>query len=252
MTLEIKSLPGAHLKALDEAGKGVAVIATLNVIDKDQDVTLRGAFGNQPAKLVPAHDWAHVPLGKAAISESGNEVLAEFQINMGLTSGQEWYKALKFDLENGPPLQEWSYGFQINSAEFGRFEDQEVRFLKSLKVYEISPVIVGAGVNTRTVAIKGQGRPFAEQMQDVTAELQDVIARATAIIAKRLPDGRDLSPERYAELKQVTDALAELVLLREGIGALLAKGDVEPDLAAMALVDNEIDALARRLNQATR
>lgn len=224
MTREIKSLPGTQLKALDEAGKGVAVIATLNVIDKDQDVTLPGAFGNQTSKIVPAHDWSQVPLGKAQISESGDEVLAEFQINLDLASGQEWYKALKFDMENGPPLQEWSYGFRIDAAEFGRFEDQEVRFLKALKVYEISPVIVGAGVNTRTVALKGQGRPFAEQMRNVAAELQDVIARATDIIAKRAPDGRDLSPERYAELEEVAGMLAEFHTSKEALDALLRKG----------------------------
>ena len=140
-----KSSAGARIKELHEDGHGLAVIATLGVVDSDGDVTLPGAFGEQSVKMVPAHDWQHVPLGKADIREEGNEVLAAFRLNLEIGSARDWHSALKNDLANGPPLQEWSYGFSIVEASFGEHEGQEVRFLKKLKVHEISPVMLGPG-----------------------------------------------------------------------------------------------------------
>ena len=52
------------VKALTEAGQVTAVIATLNVIDADQDVTEPGAFGRQSAPIQPAHNWGPLRLAK--------------------------------------------------------------------------------------------------------------------------------------------------------------------------------------------
>lgn len=153
MELIVKTL--GRLKAIDGEGRGQAVIATLNAIDKDGDVTMPGAFGSQEVKVVPAHDWQHVPIGKASLSEQGDAALADFALNLDISSARDWHSALKFDLANKPPLQEWSYGFLIEKASFGEFDGQQVRFLEAVKVHEISPVMVGAGVGTRTVSVKG-------------------------------------------------------------------------------------------------
>jgi len=143
-----------QVKKLSDKGQGVAVIATLNVIDKDNDVTLPGAFGEQVVPMVPAHDWHSAPIGKATLHEEGDEVLADFQLNLETSLGRDWYEALKFDLNNPPPKQEFSYGFSVLEFDQGQFEGRPVRFLKSLKVHEISPVLLGAGVATRTLALK--------------------------------------------------------------------------------------------------
>jgi hypothetical protein len=153
--LLVKAMDCEGLKQLDDKGQGVAVIATLNVIDKDQDVTQPGAFGNgQTVQMVPAHNWQHVPIGKGRIFEEGNEALFAFQLNMKLGHGRAWFEAAKFDLDNPPAKMQWSYGFSLLDSGFGEHEGQQVRFLKSLRVHEVSPVILGAGVNTRTLALK--------------------------------------------------------------------------------------------------
>jgi hypothetical protein len=54
-------------------------------------------------------------------------------------------------------LQEWSYSFDILDASFGEFEGKQVRFLRKLKVHEVSPVMLGAGIGTHTRAIKSDG-----------------------------------------------------------------------------------------------
>jgi hypothetical protein len=150
----LKSFVGEGLKRLDDKGRGVAVISTLNVIDKDGDVTRPGAFGNdQVAPIVPAHNWEHVPIGKGQIFESGNEVLFDFQMNMKVGLARAWYEAMKFDMENPPAKQEWSYGYSAKRKP-GEHEGEDAYFLDAIKVHEVSPVLLGAGVNTRTLAMK--------------------------------------------------------------------------------------------------
>lgn len=206
--MEVKRLTGTKLKALDDAGKGMAVFATLNVIDKDGDVTLPGAFGEQLAKVVPAHDWGHVPLGKARIFESANEAIADFGLNLEIEAARDWHAALKYDLADGKPLQEWSYGFDILEWSGGEFEGKSVRFLKKLKVHEVSPVIVGAGEGTRTLTIKG--RKLSDHVNDVCVELDELIVRVRDLKRLRAAEGRGISKERYAQLRELKAALDRL------------------------------------------
>lgn len=142
----------------DVGGEGVvsAVIATLNVKDHDGDVTVKGAFGDQTVPVLPTHNWASVPLGKATIRESGDDVIAEMKFNLESETAREWYSALKFDYENGDPLQEYSYGFDVVEADRGEFKGERVQFLRKLRALEVSPVLLGAGINTRTLDVKGK------------------------------------------------------------------------------------------------
>lgn len=211
--LTVKSLAGAKLKALDADGKGLAVIATLGVIDKDGDVILAGAFGEQTVKVVPAHDWMHVPLGKAVIRESGNEAVAEFALNLDIQAAKDWHSSLKQDLADPPSIQEWSFGFTVKEQELGQFDGQDVRFLKELDVHEISPVMLGAGINTRTLAIKSEGRAsmkLVEQIAGVLLGVKAVTERCEAIKDVRAKDGRDLSPDRYDDLGNLQKELGIL------------------------------------------
>jgi HK97 family phage prohead protease len=145
---------GVRIKAVDDQGRGMARIATLGVVDKDLDITKSGAFGEQKVKLLPAHDWKSVPLGKARVFEHGDEVLADFQLNLEIEAAKAWHSAIKFDMSDGNPIQEYSYGFTIIKADWGEYEGKSVRFLEKLKVHEVSPVVVGAGIGTGTLEVK--------------------------------------------------------------------------------------------------
>lgn len=151
------------IKQLNEQGEGIAVIATLNVLDRTGDVTRPGAFGEQVAPMVFSHDWtSRPPIGKATIREEDDEARAHFRLNLKTEGGREVYEALKFDMEQAPAKQQWSYGYSVKDAEDGVFDNQRVRFLKSLMVHEVSPVLLGAGIETRTVALKGLWLTVAE------------------------------------------------------------------------------------------
>jgi hypothetical protein len=201
------------IKNLGE-GRGTAVFATLNVIDKDGDVTLPGAFGKQSVVIVPAHNWGSVPLGKGTIREVGEEAHVDFEFNLDSPTAREWFSALKFDVEKGDrPLQEWSYGFTVNDAEFGEHDGQRVRFLKTMEVHEVSPVLVGAGENTRTLVMKSagaQGRGLDDHIKSVLEDAGDLASRVTEIREMRARKGKDISDERLAEVDKVVAALDEV------------------------------------------
>ncbi len=227
------------LKQVDDEGKGLAVIATLNVLDKDNDITESGAFGTgQEAKILPAHDWMHVPLGKAFIREEGDLVLADFQMNLDIAAARDWHSALKFDLAQGTPLQECSYGFTITDAtNETRNTDTRVRILKGLTVHEISPVVLGAGEGTGTVAIKS-GQPdntLAGELASTIEAVRSAVERCETVKALRLKDGRDLSPNRYNDLESLKASMDELIALGDQLQAIYkqveAGEDIDPALA---------------------
>ena len=146
------------LKDIGDSGKITAVFATFNVIDKDGDVTLPGAFGQQEVKVQPAHDSSTFALGKGRTRETSTEALVDIQMNLDIPAARDWFKSIQFDLnpKYGPPLQEWSYGYRILDSDYEVRDDVEVQILKSVAVHEVSPVMLGAGENTRTVSTKSK------------------------------------------------------------------------------------------------
>lgn len=171
--LRLKSY-NAQVKAASE-GKLTVVFATLNVVDKDRDVTLPGAFGTQTAMFLPAHNWGHPAIGVAKIHEEGNEAIAEIQLYMEMESAREWYESIKGNLENGV-VQEFSYGFTIEDSSRGQMDGKEVQYLKAVKVHEVSPVVVGAGENTRTLAVKS--RSFRGSWEQTQQSIREAAATA--------------------------------------------------------------------------
>lgn len=223
-----------NLKVIDLTGEGEAVIATLNVVDKDGDLTLKGAFGEgQTVKMIPAHNWSHVPLGKATIHEVGQEVIAKFKLNLDVEAAREWHAALLFDLKEGESIQEWSYGFTIEESEQSvEGTDTRVRILKKLKVHEISPVIIGAGEGTRTLSIKNEkhGGTLAEHLSETLTAVEQVVERCAEVKALRVDDGRDLSDDRRDQIKQIGKQLVNLNEVAELIIKVLAdKSEETPD-----------------------
>ncbi len=186
MARQYKTTFQTDIKQLEESeGRVTAIFATLNSVDKDGDVTVPGAFGEQEVLIVPSHQWSHVPLGKGRIRERGDKAVADLQLNQELPSAKEWLSALKFDLENGQPLMEWSYGYDVKDSELGEFEGQTVRFLKNLEVHEVSPVLVGAGEGTQTMVAKGAKRAARQHSTETTDQEWD----ANQAVTRAADDG---------------------------------------------------------------
>ena len=76
-----------------------------------------------------------------------------FSISISKT-GASGASALKFDLDNGAPKNEWSYGFRVLESDQETHDGEQVNVLKKLDIFEVSPVVRGAGNETRTVDMK--------------------------------------------------------------------------------------------------
>jgi HK97 family phage prohead protease len=146
----------------NDAGEFRAVFSTFNVIDADNDVTLPGAFTeNQPLRISYwGHRWHDLPVGRGILHQNEKEAWIDGKFFLDTEGGRETYRTVK----NLGELQEWSYGYDVEEARRGQFEDQEVTFLQRLTVHEVSPVMLGAGVNTRTETIKAYGtKPYPNE-----------------------------------------------------------------------------------------
>ena len=147
-----KVFPG-QFKELKEDGTGTAVFSTLNVVDKDGDITVPGAFTEQTVKLVGGHDWGSPNIGMARIKEVGDTAVADFKFYLDMESAKEWYKSVWNNHKNKVP-QEYSYGFNVKREDKREVNGKQVRGLLELEVIEVSFVMAGAGEGTQTLDVK--------------------------------------------------------------------------------------------------
>lgn len=160
-TLELKSFCSIEVKDA-EKGDVEAIIATLGVVDKDEDIITRDAIpeGSKVSMSAYGHDavYGTAPVGKGTIRVEGNKAVFKGRMFLATTRGRETFEVLK---EMGAD-QEWSFGFRILGAEVPSEEQRKQgarRILTKLDAFEVSPVIVGAGVGTRTLGVKAAEAP---------------------------------------------------------------------------------------------
>ena len=234
--MERKSFTGMELKA-DKVGSFTARIATLNVIDKDVDVTIPGAFPSGKTILISAYQhgsWSGgLPVGKGVIREDGNDVFVDGQFNLNTETGKEHYETVKFS----PDIQEWSYGFIVKAADYDtEFQGTPVnRILKSLDVFEASPVLRGAGMNTACTSIKTDKQPAAgltyiEQSEAALAAVSDLLDRTKSLADLRAKEGRTLSKANRDRFSEIAAKMSDL---DAEIKSLPAQSDPAQEKAAV-------------------
>jgi phage head maturation protease len=152
---QTKALRSVEIK---DASQGLiqAVFSTFDVIDRDGDVTRKSAFRNGAPVRISAFNhgsWeGALPVGKGTIRVTDGEAILDGQFFMNTTAGRDTFETVKQMGE----LQEFSYGFHVTDSEPGEVEGKSVRIIKGVDVAEVSPVLLGAGIGTRTLALKQQ------------------------------------------------------------------------------------------------
>ena len=156
---EVKNIDFELKEDNESLGEVKAVFSVFNNIDSDGDVVLPNAiksgFNSGDVPMVWAHKW-DMPIGKGKIKQDKDMATFEGKFFMDTESGKEAYNLVK----SMGDLQQWSFGFRVLDSEYGKFkkdandEGEDVRYLKDLEVYEVSPVLVGANQETFTMAIK--------------------------------------------------------------------------------------------------
>ncbi len=218
---------------LEDAAAGTvgADIATLDVIDKDGDITRKGFFGTQPAAIVQAHNWGTVLLGKGLITdEDGKKArfIGKLNTDPDDVEARQLLSRLRFDMDkgNGPPIIEWSYGYEVleggDTTLDPKDNDGARRELHArsdgtagARVPEVSPVVVGAGEGTGTTMIKtggsiivgGASVRLVDQVGSVTTDLAALAKRLTTVRAGR-PEGH-LGKETTSALADLSEAIIE-------------------------------------------
>ncbi len=158
--MDSKRLRSVEIKSADR-GEVQAVFATYNVVDDDGDVTLPGAFKDGADVAISAYghgSWPQrgnvPPVGRGTIKTTGTEAMLDGKFFLKTAGGRDAFELVK---EMGP-LQEWSYGYDILASAPGEVDGKSVQYLQALDVHEVSPVLKGSGVNTRTLGVK-EGEP---------------------------------------------------------------------------------------------
>lgn len=156
MTLERKGFGRVELKDADQ-GMVTAVFSTFDVVDLDGDVTRKSAFKEGTPVRISSYNhgsWqGQLPVGKGVVRVMDREAVCEMQFNMKTQAGRETFETVK---QMGD-LQEWSWGFNVTDSEPDEIEGKNVRVIKSVDIFEVSPVLLGAAGpgRTRTLAVKG-------------------------------------------------------------------------------------------------
>ena len=226
---------------LSEAGEVTVAFSRFNVVDSDEDVTFAGSM--PVGKAVPMSAYGHtswdgaLPTGKGVISESGDLGVFEGGFFMETDQGRNAYNTVKAMAD----IQEWSYGYAVLEGGPGMFEGKRVRELRKLDVFEVSPVLKGAGIGTATLALKsgtpGTDAPWAERLSWYVDGLTALLDHGKARHDMRVNEGRKLSRSDRARLEDLRDALR--THLEEVDGLLI----VPEDPKAVALRASTIDVL---------
>lgn len=198
--METKSaLSGVEIKSAAR-GEVTAVFSTFNVIDKDGDVTFPGAFtdGEEVVLSSYGHEvWkGGMPVGLGRIRTTRTEAIVDGQFFMDTDAGRNHFYTVKAMGSK----QQWSYGFDVlHAPESGTFAGRKANFLKKLRVHEVSPVFQGAGIGTRTLAVKA----LAEGV--LTPEEAVLAVSATEYSAAIRPHETKVTTKRWDGLQTVDE-----------------------------------------------
>jgi phage head maturation protease len=150
--MDTKSLR-VSTKTADQ-GEVEAVFSTFDVVDRDGDITLKEAITDGSEVIISAYShklWeGALPVGMGTVHVTDTEAILKGRFFLDTTAGRETFAVVKALGDR----QEWSYGFTIEDSEPTDHKGQKVRVIKKTAVHEVSPVFIGAGVNTRTTSAK--------------------------------------------------------------------------------------------------
>ena len=190
-----------------DAAKGTveAVFSTFNAKDKDGDWTLPGAFENGAEVLISAYGhstWAgQPPVGKGVIRTTSKDARLVGRFFLDTRAGHDHFVVMR-DLG---AMQQWSYGYDLE--EKGELTEElrqqgVRRVLKKLLVHEISPVLVAAGIGTRTVATKCSGCGGSTE-NGASCGCRSRSAAIDVVIAAHIADDADIKAGRPPGVTEV-------------------------------------------------
>ncbi len=236
---------------LSETGDVSVAFSRFNVIDSDGDVTFPGAM--PVGKGIPMSAYGHTswdgapPTGKGVVAERGDLGIFDGAFFMETDQGRNAYHTTKAMAD----LQEWSYGYHITDGGPGTFDGKRVRELRKLDVFEVSPVLKGAGVGTGTLAIKSgapaSGAPLAELLAWDSEVKAAILDRIRAHAGTRETEGRKLSRSDRAALDDLIEAHEAMLTAAQSLRTSMMQADPAKQAEFARVAQDNILALAGHL-----
>lgn len=209
-----KHFTDVKIKDADE-GTVEAVFSTFDVVDLDGDVTVKDAITDGAVVAISAYghgSWkGALPVGKGRIRVEEKQAVLEGRFFLNTTGGRDTFETVKEMSDLDGPGQEWSYSLTNVESEKGTHDGRQVNILRKIHVDEVSPVFKGAGIGTRTLAVKGA--KFSEHADSVLADVDALIERASEVVALRAEKGKTIAEESAELLLRLDESLERLKAL---------------------------------------
>ena len=229
------SFKNAPIELKEEGDKRYieAVFSLFDTIDSDNDVTksnaLRSGYSGNKVPLVWNHDWSKV-IGRGII-ETDNQKAVFKGYFLNTEAGKEAYNTVK-EMQD---MQQFSYGFQVMKSSKGthidsKGEEVPVRVLEDVKVWEVSPVLVGAQQNSFVQALKSGLEPYDEIDTEFEEIIEPKVSSTTDASISKSQQGLRLGEHAVAsleELKAFTERIEDLASLRNSEKKTLSSKSTE-------------------------
>lgn len=167
LKIKVRSIKAFDVKADTQQGVVEAYVSIFGNVDSYGEVVDKGAFAESLAtklpKVVWSHDWQQ-PIGVVnAAREDEKGLYVKFTLVKGVQKADEALALMQAQGGDGrPAIDEFSIGYSVQQDEIG---NDGFRHLKKIRLYEISPVLVGANSETELLSVKGVK---AEDLDDGT------------------------------------------------------------------------------------
>ncbi len=192
--------------------------------DAKRDVVLAGAFGKSIQQgghtgngiaLLWQHE-THNPIGVwNSLVEDKRGLKVEGQLALGVQQGKEAHELLKIGAING-----LSYGFDV--LDYEKDEKSDVRYLKEVDLWEISPVTFPANVRARVTQVKAMEdakteRELERALRDATLSKKEALYIVSLCRNSLRDAGKGVETKRPGKAGQLSQVLSRLREMNVGI-----------------------------------
>jgi len=211
------------IKASDEKGLVEAYVSIFGNVDSYDEVIERGAFRESLEKKLPKGVWAHnwdKPIAKTIEAEEDEKGLRiKGKLVLEVQQAKEAYALLKEGV-----IDEFSIGYSVLKDEVNR--ETGIRTLKKLRLYEWSPVLVGANPDTEVIGVKNAEKKEKKEVKEVK-EIKEEDAKKDESKVLSI-ENKELVKDIISQLKELSSSLAKLVEAQKEPTPIAGGEKVEP------------------------
>lgn len=205
----VTTTPGVERKAFevtalkmrqdDAPGTFEAVVSVFGNVDQGGDVVMPGAFERTLAEwaakerlpaVVWSHDWDNVIGRTLALKETREGLFVKARLYVEDEASNADARRVHYLLKDGA-VGEFSFGYAPREVAYEQRDGQDVRLIKDLDLFEVSPTLVGMNPATRLVGIKAAEPSAKPEEATLGQPVSSVSPVGAFLLGARPTDRRD-------------------------------------------------------------